>query len=136
MRIEGNIQKSGRWWAVEVPLLLVYTQGKTKKEAFKMAKSAVEELVDVKGFKIDVEESDKNVFSIGANDDSMLMAFALQQQRASRNLSIRDIAEKMGSKSPTSYSRYEKGTVKPSLDKFSELLRAIDEDLEPILKIG
>ncbi len=136
MRIEGNIQKSGKWWAVEIPLLLVYTQGKTKKEAFKMVKNAVEELVDVKGFKIDVEESDKNVFSIGANDDSKLMAFALQQQRASRNLSIRDIAEKLGSKSPTSYSRYEKGTVKPSLDKFSELLRAIDEDLEPILKIG
>ena len=50
MKIEGKIKKSGKWWAVEVPLLLVFTQGKTKKSALLMIKEAIEELIDVKGF--------------------------------------------------------------------------------------
>lgn len=44
MKIEGNIKKSGAWWSVEIPLLPVYTEGKTKKEAFEMVKNAVEDL--------------------------------------------------------------------------------------------
>ncbi len=136
MRIEGRIKKSDKWWAVEVPLLSVFTQGRTKKDAYNMVIDAIESLVDKKGFRVDVQPSEDNTFSVGANDEGILIAFALKQQRAKNNLSIRDVSEKMGSKSPSAYSRYEVGTVKPSLDKFSELLRAINEELEPVLKIG
>lgn len=136
MRIEGKIQKSGNYWAVDIPLLLIYTQGKTKKEAFLMAEEAVNELIEIKGFKVSAAELGEGTFSVSSNNDSMLMAFALKQQRLQRGLSIRDVAARLGSNSPTAYSRYEKGSVKPSLDKFSELLRAIDNDLEPVLKIS
>jgi hypothetical protein len=50
MRIEGNIEKSGRWWAVEVPLLLVYTQGRTRIEAYAMVREATEDLVEQRDF--------------------------------------------------------------------------------------
>lgn len=136
MRIEGNIQKSGSWWAVEIPLLFIYTQGKTKKEACFMIKDAVECLIDRKDFKVTIYPGEGSLFSLGSNDDSLLMAFALKQQRAHYKLSVREIAKRLGSNSPSSYSRYEQGKVKPSIDKFSQLLRAIDKSLEPVLKIG
>ena len=136
MRIEGYIEKSDKYWAVSIPLLLIYTQGKSKKNAYEMAKDAIEELVDEKGFSVDIHPSTSLSFSVGSNNESMLMAFALKQQRLHHGLSIREVVANMGLKSPTAYSRYEKGLVRPSLDKFSELLCGISGDLEPILKIG
>ena len=136
MRIEGKLTKSGSKWAVEIPLLLVYTQGKTKKDAFAMAKDSVECLIEQKGFAVEVIDGNKGDFSISSNDDKVLMALALKQQRAEHHLTIRDVAKNMGSNSPASYSRYENAQVKPSLEKFSELLCAIDPSLEPILKVS
>ena len=135
MKIEGKLIRSGKWWAVEIPLLLIYTQGKTKKDAYLMAADAVEAIVDEKSFKVKVTEGPDNTFSIGSSNDSVLMALALKQQRAEHHLSVRDIAKRLGSNSPSAYSRYEQGKVKPSLDKFSQLLKAIDPRLEPILKV-
>jgi predicted RNase H-like HicB family nuclease/DNA-binding XRE family transcriptional regulator len=136
MKIEGRITKSGEWWAAEVPLLLIFTQGRTKKEAYAMTKEAIEDLIDVKGFEVVVVPDESNTFRIGSNNDGLLMAFALRQQRAKRGLSVRDVAQKMGSASPNTYSRYESGQVRPSLEKFSQLLCAIGKELEPVLKIG
>ena len=135
MKIEGKLIKSGKWWAVEIPLLLIHTQGRTKKEAYMMAKDAVESIVDHKGFKTIVTEGSANTFSISSNNDSLLMALALKQQRADHHLSIREVAKRLGSDSPSAYSRYEQGKVKPSLDKFSQLLKAIDPRLEPVIKV-
>jgi DNA-binding XRE family transcriptional regulator len=135
MKIEGKLIRSGKWWAVEIPLLLIYTQGKTKKDAYLMAADAVEAIVDEKSFKVKVSEGPDNTFSIGSSNDSFLMALALKQQRAEHHLSVRDIAKRLGSNSPSAYSRYEQGKIKPSLDKFTQLLKAIDPSLEPILKV-
>jgi predicted RNase H-like HicB family nuclease len=136
MRLEIKITKSGRWWAVEAPLLLVYTQGRTKKEALAMMKDAVECLVDEAGFEASVSEARGETFSVGGSDEGLLMSLALKQQRANHKLTVREVASRLGSKSPTAYSRYEAGKTKLSLDKFSQLLRAIDPGLEPILKVG
>ncbi len=94
MKIEGKIIKSGKWWAVEIPLLLVHTQGKTQKEAYLMAADAVEVLVEEKGFTVTVTEGPDNMFSVGSNNDSLLMAVALKQQRADHHLSVRDVAKR------------------------------------------
>jgi predicted transcriptional regulator len=135
MRIEGNIKKSGRWWAVDIPMLLIYTQGRTKKEAYEMVEDAVEGLVDESGFKVDIHAG-ASTFFVKSNNDALLLGTALRQQRAHRGLSVRDVAQKMGSSSPTAYSRYEKGKTKPSFEKFSQLLKAIDESLEPVLTLA
>ena len=81
MKIEGKIEKSGNWWAVSVPLLLVFSQGKTKKSALAMIKEAVEDLIDTKGFKVNVSDVQANTFSLSANNTKWLMAFILKQQR-------------------------------------------------------
>ena len=89
MKIEGKIEKSGSWWAVSVPLLLVFSQGKTKKSALAMIQEAVEELVDVKGFKVSISDIQTNTFSISTNNTKWLMAFILKQHRLRNKKSIK-----------------------------------------------
>ncbi len=135
MKIEGRLHKIGKFWAVEVPLLLVHTQGRSKKEALRMAEDAVETIVDTAGFKAEAQLVDDSRFVIGANDDQPLFATILKQQRGSRDLSIREVASRLGSKSPTAYSRYESGQTALSIDKFTELLNAIDASVEPVMTL-
>ena len=136
MKIEGEIKKGKKYWSVRVPLLLVNTQGETKKDAFFMVKDAIELMIDKDGFEIDVHPGKDNYFSISSNNDSILIGFALKQQRANYNLSIRDVVAKMGKKSVTAYTRYENGAHKPNFEKLTEILKAINPVLEPTLKIG
>jgi predicted RNase H-like HicB family nuclease/DNA-binding XRE family transcriptional regulator len=135
MRLEGRIIKSGKFWAVEVPLLMLFTQGRTRKEAFEMAKDAVEGMVDRKAFEASAVPADDDRFMIGSNDEKLLLATVLRQQRAGRGLTVRDVATRLGASSPTAYARYETGKVNLSLEKFSELMHAIDSESEAVLNI-
>lgn len=135
MKIEGKFIRSGKWWAVEIPLLKIYTQGRSRKDACRMAKDAIEAIIDEKGFTVTVNPGPADTFVVGSSNDTLLMALALKQQRSSMRLSVRDVARNLGSNSPAAYSRYEQGRVKPSLDKFSQLLKAIDKNLEPVLTL-
>jgi len=135
MKIEGKLIRAGKWWAVEIPLLKIYTQGKSRKDAYCMAKDAIESIIDEKDFTVTVTEGPADTFMVGSSNDTLFMALALKQQRSSLHLSMRDVAKNLGSNSPAAYSRYEQGKVKPSLEKFSQLLKAIDQRLEPVLTI-
>ena len=42
-------------------------------------------------------------------------------------------AERLGAKSRNAYARYEQGTSTPTLDKLSELLRAVSPDCDFVL---
>jgi predicted RNase H-like HicB family nuclease len=42
MRLSGRVFKSGNYWAIEVPILGIVTQGHSKKDAFDMIADAVE----------------------------------------------------------------------------------------------
>ncbi len=139
MRLEGYLKKpeeGEKYWGVEIPSLGIFTQGKSKKDALFMAKDAIEFLVDARGFFVSVTPGKNLEFYISASDLSPLISLLLKRKRLERGLTIMDVAERMGSQSPTAYARYEKGKVKPSLDKLDQILKAIDKDLEPILKIS
>ncbi len=135
MKIEGLLIKSKNWWAVEMPLPMIYTQGRTKKEALEMAKDAIEGVIGAAGFSVEVKLGDNNKFSVSASDDTLLMAFVLKQHRRAHGLSIREVAKRLGSKYPNAYSQYERGKVKPSLDKFSKIMTAIDPSCEPVMTL-
>ena len=137
MKIEGILEKSKSYWSASVPLLFVYTQGKSKKMALSMVQDAIECLIEDKKFEVKVQSKPgSSTFNIHANNESKLMAFILKQQRLYHGLSIRDVVARLGFKSPTAYSRYEKGEINPGLEKFSKMLQAINNDLELILKAG
>ncbi len=53
-----------------------------------------------------------------------MLALSLRRQREKSCLTIREAAERLGSKSPNAYAQYEKGRIKISLDKYESLLQA------------
>jgi len=125
LRLAGRVFKAGNYWAVEVPILDVVTQGRSKKEALEMIADAVEMLVDREGFKIEVFPGRNGDFTIGASDDAALTALLLRRLRIKSGLSLAEVAARLGSKSPNSYARYEQSRSVPSIQKLSRLFAAV-----------
>ena len=127
MRFSGRVFREGKFWAIEVPVLGVVSQGRTRKEAFLMIADAVEALVNRQGFKIDVFPGKGEYFEIGSADDRTMVAFLLRRQRAMKGLSLAEVSIKMGGKSVNEYARYEQGRSAPTVKKLNQLLNAVSE---------
>ena len=138
MRFEGRVwkDKGSKYWLVEVRLLDVMTQGTSKDDAYHMIADAIETLVDQKGFKIDVRPLGGDAVTIGATQESVLIALMLKRQREAHHLTLMEVARRLGQKSPNAYARYEQGRSVPTMDKLNELMKAIDPGFEPILKVA
>lgn len=133
MRLAGHVFKSGRYWAIEVPILGVVTQGRTKKEAFEMMSDAIESLVNKKGFRIDVFPGRDSYFEVGSNKVGFLTAFLLRRQRIKYGLTLVEVAKRLGAKSHNAYARYEQGKSVPTVEKFNQLLSAISPERDIVL---
>jgi hypothetical protein len=133
MRFPGKLTKSGRWYAAEVPLLGIHTQGKTKVNAYVMVKDAIESLVDSSGFQAFVYPGRGDYFEVGANNQADWIAFLLRRQRMVHGLSLADVAERLGAKSRNAYARYEQGKSVPAADKLMELLAALAPERDLVL---
>lgn len=136
MRLVGRVWKArgGKHWLIEVPDLDVATQGTSKNDAFAMIKDAIEGLVDQKGFGVTVHAEDGQHFTLSTNSSGALVALLLQRQRIKSGLSIRDVAARLESSSPNAYAQYERGDRMPTIEKFQELLQAIDPEVEPVIE--
>lgn len=140
MRFEGYLTKpdgkKNRYWGVEIPILHVHTQGKSRKDALLMAKDAIYCMLEKKEFRVQIHEGPGDTFTVDSDNPTAFIAFMLKRQRQFHGLTVRDVAARLSSKSPNAYSQYERGKVKPSMDKLVELLQAIDPNFEPVLKAG
>ena len=138
MKIEGSLEKKEgeKMWGVNIPEIGIFTQGKTKKEAYKMAKEAIELVIDLDDFEITIEPTQSNKFFIIPSSLGPVLAMILRQKRIDNGLSIREVASRLGQSSPNSYGRYENGKNIPTLEKFDKLLEAIDPNLSSVLKIA
>lgn len=142
MEMEGKIWKDGKFWLVEVPSLDAMTQGKTRKEALSMIEDLVLEMArcyfnaDIKkGFAVTVTDYKKDVIGISSSDNKLLLALSLRKQREKSGSTIREAAERMGSKSPNAYAQYERGRIRISLDKYEQLLQAANPFKHSLLRI-
>ena len=142
MELEGKVWKDpdSSWWLVEVQFLDVMTQAKTKSEALEMIKDAVQGLLEDsyqkvlgKGFKLSVCLYENGVIGLSASDDKLLFALGLKRQRLKSGSTVRDVAKRLKSKSPNAYARYERALVRPSLEKYAQLLRAANPYRRPLL---
>ena len=70
------------------------------------------------------------------NNIGPILAMILRQKRIDNGLSVRDVASRLGQSSPNSYGRYETGKSIPTIEKFDELLAAIDPGLSSILRVA
>jgi hypothetical protein len=125
MRFAGRVFKTGRYWAVEVPILDVVTQGRSKKDALEMIADAVETLANRPGFKIDVFLGAGEYFEIGAEDQATLTGLLLRRTRQRAGLSLAQVAQRLGSTSINAYARYEQGKSLPTVQKLSQLFSAV-----------
>jgi hypothetical protein len=133
MRFEGRVFKAGRFWAVEIPILAIATQGRSKKDAYAMAADAVETLADTSGFRAVVFPGAGEYFEIGSENQAALTALLLRRQRVMRGLSLRDVARRLGAKSLNSYARYEQGRAVPTVERLARLLAAVSPGRDFIL---
>lgn len=125
MRFIGRVFKSGRYWAIEVPILNVTTQGRSRKEAYLMIADAIESLVNKSGFSIKVFPGKGEYFEIGSNDEATLTAFLLRRERARSGLTLAEVAKRLGVRSHNTYARYEQGRSVPTVPKLTELLAVV-----------
>lgn len=141
MELEGRVWKDGRFWIVEIPCLNVTTQGKTRKDALLMIQDAVFELMKSyfkdldKKFKINIRDHKGNCFGLFSSNSKFLLSFLLIRQREESGLTIRDAAERLGSKNPNSYAQYEKGRISFSFDQYEKLTHAINPKHTSILRV-
>ena len=136
MRVEGSIQRSGKWWAIEVPLLGIYTQGRTRHEAFEMVRDAARMLAEDDGFDLELFSLGGERFEVGCEDTAAFYALVLRRQRLARGLSLREVSERLGMKSRNAYARYEQGRAVPTIQKFAELLKAVNPSIELVVRAG
>jgi hypothetical protein len=125
MRFSGKIYKDGKFWLVEIPILDLMTQGRTKKEAYEMVSDMLESLVSKDGFKIEVYKGKKDNFEVGSPESKHMVSLLLQRKREISGLSLAQVASRLGMKSRNTYARYERGYSVPSVEKLNELLNAV-----------
>ncbi|MBN1425913.1 helix-turn-helix transcriptional regulator [Candidatus Fermentibacteria bacterium] len=133
MRFQGRVFKAGRYWAIEVSVLGVVTQGRTKKDAYLMIADAIEALVNKEGFTVQVYPGTGEYFEIGAWDQGALTALLLRRERARAGLSLSQVAQRMNARSLNAYARYEQGRSVPTVQKLSELVAAVSPDRDFVL---
>ncbi len=128
MRFEGRMKKDGKFWLVEIPALDAVTQGRTKREAYEMAKDLIETMAGRPEFEVTVYPGGRDTFEIGANSTGMLLALLLRRQRERQGMTLSEAAERLGQTSKNAYARYEQGKAMPSVEKLEQLLKAIAPD--------
>jgi predicted RNase H-like HicB family nuclease len=133
MRLAGRVFKSGEYMAIEVPILGIVTQGRTKKEAFEMIADAIESLVNKEGFKLEVLPGRNSYFEVGSPDVAVLTAFLLRRHRIKHGLTLLDVKKRLGARSHNTYARYEQGKSVPTIEKFNQLLSAISPERDFVL---
>jgi hypothetical protein len=125
MKLAGRVYKDGRHWLAEVPMLDAMTQGRSRREALRMAADLVETMVDRASFRVEVFPGSRGAFEIGSDDAAALVAVMLRRQREKHGVSLSEVARRMGSRSKTAYARYEQGRSVPTVEKLFELLAAV-----------
>ena len=145
MEFEGKVWKSrkDKYWLAEVPSLDVMTQGTSQKNAMHMIVDAVKELLmgyfpkeSIDLLDIVVVDYKMGKMAISANDSKLLLALSLRRQRTKSGATVREVAERLGSKSPNSYSSYERGEKNFSIDSYEKLITAVNPKEHPRLRIA
>lgn len=125
MKLAGRCYKSEKFWLAEVPFIQLMDQGRTKKEALKMLKLGVEELVSAKGFTCETEDLGDGEFTLSSDNVKLMAAFILRRLREAQGLTIREAAALMNMKSHTEYARHESGKVAMTLETFNRYVEKI-----------
>lgn len=142
MELEGKIWKEGKFWIVEVPTIDVCTQALTRKNALSMIEDAIFELIkeyfsedELDEFHLQINDYKKDLIGISTSNNNLMVSFSLIRQREISKSTIREVAERLGSKSPNAYAQYECGKMGITLDQYERLLKAVNPTNYPHLRV-
>lgn len=129
MWIKGTIEKEGKFWLVDIPAVDYMTQGRSRREAYEMAKDLLESLAVTAGFRFNVTivPGEGNDFYAGADDVRAFTAFVLRFWRIAHKMTLRQAADRLGAKSITAYARYEQGKSEPTVSMMERLISAVTD---------
>ncbi len=125
-----------KYWSVEIPVLEIYTQGKTQSDAYRMAKDAIESLVEEKNFCVEVTPISDQKFKITSDSYELFSRLILSRLRSENKLTLLAMARKLKTPSINTFARYEQGRAVPKVDTLEKLIQAINPNLEITLKVG
>ena len=101
-----------------------------------MLKDAIKELIfsyfNIKA-KVEVIDHGKGIVGVRCSDRKLLLSLSLIKQREESGQTVREVASRLGSKSPNAYARYERGSVNISIEKFDQLLQVVNPKLSGIV---
>ena len=133
MRFSGKVFKDGNFWLAEIPILDIMTQGHTQKESYDMALDVIKSMINKDGFELEIYKGKNGDFEIASPDSKSLISLLLQRKREISGLSLSQVAARLGVSSRNSYARYEKGESMPTIGKLSELLKAVNPDVDIVI---
>ena len=133
MRFSGKVFKDGNFWLAEIPILDIMTQGHTQKESYDMALDVIKSMINKDGFELEIYKGKNGNFEIASPDSKSLISLLLQRKREISGLSLSQVAARLGVSSRNSYARYEKGESMPTIGKLSELLKAVNPDVDIVI---
>jgi len=133
MRFSGIVFKDGNFWLAEIPILDIMTQGHTQKESYDMALDVIKSMINKDGFELEIYKGKNGNFEIASPDSKSLISLLLQRKREISGLSLSQVAARLGVSSRNSYARYEKGESMPTIGKLSELLKAVNPDVDIVI---
>lgn len=138
MEFRGKVWKTKERppWVIQVESLGVITQGYTKKEALAMLQDAVELYLDYyfnQKPTVEVIDHGKGIIGVTCSEKKLLLSLSLVKQRESSGLTVREVAKRLGSQSPNAYGKYERGKVNISIEKYDQLLQAVNPELTGVM---
>ena len=134
MRFEGTVERDGRFWLAEIPLLDALTQGRTRAEALEMIGDWLETMINRADFKVQVHPRGKREFEVSGSDVAAMTALLLRRRREASGSSLRDVASRLGASSRNAYARYERGDAVPTVEKLDALLKAASPDGDFVIR--
>ena len=144
MEILALIKKEKKMWEIEVPIMSLYTCGRTKTEAIEMLKDLLESALkdhfskkyNNKKVAIKIVVREIGMLGIEAKDMRPLLSYALYRQREESHMTIKQVAKRLGSKYPNAYAKYERGNINITLNQYNKLIHAISPNRELILSLA
>ena len=138
MEFRGKVWKTDDRppWVIQVKSLGITTQGYTKKKALSMLQDAVELYLDYSFNQkptVKVIDHGKGVVGVTCSERKLLLSLSLIKQRERSGLTVREVADRLGSQSPNAYGKYERGKVNISIEKFDQLLQAVNPQLTGVM---
>jgi DNA-binding XRE family transcriptional regulator len=134
MRFEGTVERDGRLWLAEIPLLDAMTQGRTRVEALAMIGDWLETMVNRPDFRAQVFPRGKHEFEVSGTDVAAMTALLLRRRREASGASLRDMASRLGVSSRNAYARYERGEAVPTVEKLDALLKASSPETDFVIR--